>query len=126
MLNINFNSDIPIFLQVAEEIENAILTESFEEEAQVPSTTDISVKYKINPATALKGIGMLVEEGILYKKRGVGMFVSEGAKEKILEKRRKGFYEGYVLTLISEAKKLHITEAEIEELIRKGYENELY
>lgn len=118
---LNFESETHIFIQVAGEIENAILQGAFDDGSQVPSTTEISVKYKINPATALKGVGILVDEGILYKKRGVGMFVSEGAKEKILQKRKQGFYEGFVIPLISEAKKLQITAAEIEEMVKRGY-----
>ena len=122
MLIINFNSEISIFLQIAQEIESAILAGSFEEKSQVPSTTDISVKYKINPATALKGINKLVDEGVLYKKRGLGMFVSEGARGKILEKRKQAFYESYIVPVISEAKKLSVTKDEIDIMVKKGFE----
>lgn len=87
----HFDSERPVFLQVAEKMEDAILTGAFEEEQQVPSTTELSVSCKINPATALKGINLLVEDGILYKKRGVGMFVCTGAVEKIRSKRRMAF-----------------------------------
>ena len=77
-MQINFDSDKPIFIQIAEGIEDAILTGAFEEESQIPSITEFSVTYKINPATALKGINILVDSGIIYKKRGVGMFVEKG------------------------------------------------
>jgi DNA-binding transcriptional regulator YhcF (GntR family) len=89
---LNFNSEKPIYLQLAEAIEDDILKGIFEEETQVPSTTDISVGLKINPATAGKGINLLVDEEILYKKRGVGMFVSLGARQKITEKRKEVFF----------------------------------
>ena len=82
-MQINFDSDKPIFIQIAEGIEDAILTGAFEEESQIPSITEFSVTYKINPATALKGINILVDSGIIYKKRGVGMFVEKGAKGKL-------------------------------------------
>jgi DNA-binding transcriptional regulator YhcF (GntR family) len=121
---INFNNEKPIYIQLAEAIEDNILRGVFEEEAQIVSTTEISVKYRINPATANKGVNILVDEGILYKKRGLGMFVSTGAKDKILEKRKIGFYEGYVTALLEEASKLNISRKEIIEMIERSNENE--
>ena len=59
-MTINFESGKPIYIQVAEEIENGVLSGAFAEETQVPSTTEISVSYKINPATVLKGMNILV------------------------------------------------------------------
>ena len=117
---LNFNSEKPIYIQLAEAIEDNILKGIFEEDTQIISTTEISVKYKINPATAGKGVNILVDDGIIYKKRGVGMFVSPGAKKKILEKRRKSFYEGFILTLLEEASKLNISKEEIIEMIEGG------
>jgi GntR family transcriptional regulator len=117
---LDFNSDKPIYLQLAEAIEDDILKGIFEEESQVISTTEISVNFKINPATAGKGVNLLVDEGILYKKRGVGMFVSTGAKEKILQKRKESFYEGFVLALLEEASKLNISVDEIVKMIERG------
>ncbi len=109
----NFDGEKPIYLQVAEQIEDAILTEAFPEETQIPSTTEISVTYKINPATALKGINLLVEAGAVYKKRGLGMFVARGAKKKIMEKRKQDFYDNYIVSLLDEAKKLGISRREL-------------
>jgi DNA-binding transcriptional regulator YhcF (GntR family) len=119
---LDFESDKPIFIQIAEELENAIISGAYESETQVPSTTEISVRYKINPATVLKGVGILVDEGILYKKRGVGMFVAKGAKEKIIKKRKRQFFEKFVVPLVSEANKLNITTEEIYEMVRMGYD----
>ena len=73
--------DRPIFQQIAEQLEEAILSGAYPEESQVPSITEYSVQYRINPATALKGINLLVDAGLLYKKRGVGMFVASGARD---------------------------------------------
>jgi GntR family transcriptional regulator len=112
-LLIDFNSEKPIYLQLAEAIEDNILKGIFQEETQIISTTEISVKYKINPATAGKGVNVLVDEGILYKKRGVGMFVSTGARERILKKRRKNFLQDFILPLMDEAFKLGISKEEI-------------
>jgi len=118
----SYNESGPIYLQLAERIEDAILSGAFPEESQIPSTTDISSSDKMNPATALKGINLLVEENIIYKKRGLGMFVSTGAVERIAEKRKKLFFENYVKTLISEAYKLKLTRGEIITMIERGFE----
>lgn len=115
----NFDGEKPIYLQIAEQIEDAILTEAFPEETQIPSTTEISATYRINPATALKGINRLVEEGMVYKKRGLGMFVSRGAKEKIMEKRKRDFYVNFVVSLLEEAEKLGITRRELAAMIEE-------
>ena len=123
-MNINFKDERPIFLQIAEGIEDGILVGAYPEEEQVPSTTEISVTYKINPATALKGINQLVEEGILYKRRGVGMFVAQGAIQRVKEKRKAAFFDQYVARLTQEAKRLNFTLAETIELIERSYEDE--
>ena len=125
-MTLNFADEKPIYLQIAEEIEDAILSGAFEEDGQIPSTTEISVNYKINPATALKGINLLVESEIVYKKRGLGMFVSVGAKEHILQKRKQAFYENFVISLLSEAAKLNMTKGEILDMIERGIEHEQY
>lgn len=125
-MDLNFQSDTPIFMQIAEQIENAIMAGVYAEEEQVPSTTDISVSYRINPATVLKGVNLLAGDGILYKKRGLGMFVAKGAKEKILKKRKRGFYEKFVIPLVSEAQKLSMTSDEIDEMLRMGFKNGLH
>jgi len=119
-MQIDFNSDKPIFLQIAEQLEDAILAQAFEEDSQIPSITEISASYKINPATALKGINLLVNDGIVYKKRGMGMFVAENAREKLREKRRGAFFEEYVSRLIEEAERLNISKEEIGLMIDRG------
>ncbi len=121
-MNLDFDSEKPIYLQLAEEIEDAVLSGAYQEETQIPSTTEISVSYKINPATALKGINRLVDDGIVYKKRGVGMFVSTGAKEKILDKRKETFFEDYVTSMVLEARKLSITKEDILKMLERGFE----
>lgn len=121
-MNIDFNSDKPIFQQIAEEIQDAILSGAFPEESQIPSITEFSVRFKINPATALKGINLLVEKNILYKKRGVGMFVATGAVEKLRNERQEKFYENYIKGLIDEAKRLGITQNEIKAMIERGFQ----
>ena len=119
-MKLDFENGIPIYLQIADQIEDSILSGVFPEDTQVPSTTEISTLYKINPATVLKGMTLLVDGGILYKRRGVGMFVREGAKEKIRAKRRRAFFDDYVCALLAEAKKLEITPDEIIRMITEG------
>lgn len=110
----------PIFVQIAERIENDIIAGTLPEEGQVPSTNQFALFYQINPATAAKGVNLLVDQGILYKKRGVGMFVATGAKAKLIEKRREQFFEDYVMTMIQEAEKLGITVDQLIDMIQRG------
>lgn len=112
-MEINPHDNRPIFIQIQEGLETAILAGVYPEESQIPSTTELSVNFHINPATALKGINGLVNENILYKKRGIGVFVKEGAPKMIREKRQKAFKESFVLPLIEEAKRLQIEAEQI-------------
>ncbi|MNJ48031.1 HTH-type transcriptional repressor YtrA [compost metagenome] len=110
----------PIFQQIAEKIEDDIIENRLPELSQVPSTNQFAAFYQINPATAAKGVNLLVDQGILYKKRGIGMFVAEGARNAVMEKRKQQFYEHYVITMIREAAKLGITTKQLTEMIMKG------
>jgi DNA-binding transcriptional regulator YhcF (GntR family) len=103
----------PIFLQLAEAVEDNILRGIYAEETQIPSTTEVSVTLKVNPATANRGVNLLVDEGIIYKKRGVGMFVSSGARQKILSRRRKAFFADYLRPLLEEAQALGFSRADV-------------
>ena len=114
-----FNTDKSIYLQIAESIEDDILQNIIDEEAQAPSTNQLAIMYRINPATAAKGINMLVNDGILYKKRGIGMFVKAEAVKKIRSKRKKSFYDKYVVPLLTEASNLNISNDEIRDMIKK-------
>ena len=122
-LNINPNIEKPIFIQIAEQLEDSIFTGVFPEETKIPSTNEISALLNINPHTVLKGMNILVEEETIYKKRGLGMFIKNGAVEKIRRKRQSQFYNQYIETLIEEASKLKMTKEEIIMLIERGYEN---
>lgn len=116
-MNLTFNEDKPIYLQVKEYLENSIINGSIEENERVPSTNEFAKFYNINPATAAKGVNELVSDGIITKRRGVGMFVSEGARAQLLEDRRENFYQNYVLPLKTEAHKLEISEEELIKMI---------
>jgi GntR family transcriptional regulator len=110
----------PIFVQIAEQIENDIISGALIEESQVPSTNEFAAFYRINPATAGKGVNILVDEGILYKKRGVGMFVATGSRDRIVQKRRKHFEEEYLNPLLSEAHKLGISADQLATMITQS------
>ncbi|MBR4993053.1 MAG: GntR family transcriptional regulator [Lachnospiraceae bacterium] len=109
-----------IYIQISEMIENDILRDIIMEEERVPSTNELAKLYTINPATAAKGVNILVDNGTLYKKRGIGMFVSSGAKEAIKKRRKDEFYDNYVKTLIEEAKGLGITKEELMTMIKEA------
>ena len=125
-MNVNPNIDKPIFIQIAEQLEDAIFTGVFPEETQIPSTNEISALLSINPHTVLKGMNLLVDEEVIYKKRGLGMFVKEGAVKKIRQKRQSQFYDQYIATLISEAMKLQMSKEDIITLIERGYHHECH
>lgn len=108
-----------IYLQISEMIKTDILRDIILEEERVPSTNEFAKLYVINPATAAKGVNILVEEGILYKKRGIGMFVATGAKKKIMNQRKEEFYDNFIKALLNEAKNLGITKEELVQMIQK-------
>lgn len=114
-----FDQDKPIYVQIREKIEDQIVNNRLKEREQAPSTNQLVNFYKINHATVSKGVNQLVEEGILYKKRGIGMFVAEGARANFIQKRKESFVDDYVVGLVQEAEKLGISEGEIVALIRK-------
>lgn len=107
----------PIFVQIAEQIEDDIIDGIHPAESQVPSTNEFAAFYRINPATAGKGVKLLVDEGILYKKRGIGMFVSTGARERLIAKRREAFRDEYLRPLLTEAAKLGIDPSQLAQMI---------
>jgi len=109
----------PIFVQIAELIENDIIAGALPEETQVPSTNEFAAFHRINPATAGKGVNVLVDDGILYKKRGIGMFVASGARERLVAKRRDRFQNEFIAPLIVEAEKLGIDKTQVIDMIRK-------
>ena len=118
-MNEHLTDSKSIYLQISEMIETDILRGILLEEEQVPSTNELARRYTINPATAAKGINLLVDEGILYKKRGIGMFVAAGAREKITAKRRRAFVDTHIAGLLAEAKSLGITNEELIDMLRE-------
>ncbi|WP_456286437.1 GntR family transcriptional regulator [Microbacterium sp. JZ70] len=109
----------PLFVQIAEQVEDSIVDGSLAEEAQAPSTNELAAFYRINPATAAKGVNMLVDKGVLYKRRGIGMFVCPGARELLLGERRSAFADRYVQPLLVEARKLGLGPDDVADLVRE-------
>lgn len=109
----------PLFLQIAEQIEDSILDGSLDEETQAPSTNELAGFYRINPATAAKGVAMLTDKGVLYKRRGIGMFVAAGAKDLLLGERRAAFADRYLDPLLSEARTLGLSADDLADLLRQ-------
>ena len=106
-----------LFLQIAESVEDSIIDGSLAEEAQAPSTNELAAFFRINPATAAKGVAMLVDKGVLYKRRGIGMFVAPGARELLMTERRAVFADRFVAPLLAEADKLGLGTDELTRLI---------
>lgn len=112
----------PIFLQIAEMIENDIIDGNLPEESQVPSTTEFAAFFRINPATAAKGVNRLVDDGILYKRRGVGMFVAAGARAALTSQRKEEFFKEYIKPMTVEAQKLDISPEQLSAMVSRGLE----
>ena len=113
-----------IYLQICDMIETDIVRGILEEEDRVPSTNELARRYTINPATAAKGVNLLVDDGILYKKRGIGMFVAKGARERILQRRKQAFFTVRLQELLDEAKSLGITRQELIAMLQEGMQDE--
>ena len=117
---LNSDSTKPIYVQIADWIESEILNGHFESDEKVYSQYQLAEMYTINPATAAKGLNLLVDENILYKKRGLGMFVANGAKEIIINKRKNQTLKRLVRELVLEANRLQISENELIEMIKEA------
>ncbi|MFV0432783.1 MAG: GntR family transcriptional regulator [Leucobacter sp.] len=114
-----FDDTRPIFLQLAERIADDILRGRYAEGEQVPSTNELAAHLRINPATAGKGLGLLVDRGILVKRRGIGMFVAKGATSAIAAERRQDFVAAFVHPLLTEARTLGLDTEDVIRLIRE-------
>lgn len=111
-----------IYVQISQSIEEDILNGIIAELEPVPSTNQLAKHYLINPATAAKGVSLLTDEGIIYKKRGIGMYVKAGAREIILNKRKQEFYEGFMQSL-AKASELGIENSELIKIIEEDNRN---
>jgi GntR family transcriptional regulator len=108
-----FDDRSPIYVQIANGIKDEILSGALREDEQVMSTNQYAAFYRINPATAAKGFAQLVDEGVLYKKRGIGMFVSPDARARLRTERRERFFADVVDPMLAEARMIGIDVDEI-------------
>ena len=117
----DLSKSLPIYIRITEGVKEAILSGKLQEEEQIPSTTQLSKEYNINIATVNKAINLLVDEGFIYKKRGIGMFVKKGAIKSLINQRRKVFKKRYVEATLIEANRLNITIDELQQIIDETY-----
>ena len=110
----------PIFSQIAEHLADDIAEGTLAEGDRVPSTNELAAFYRINPATAAKGINVLTDSGLVEKRRGVGMFVSAGARARLLDDRRKRFAVRYVEPMVAEANRLGIDADALLSMVRES------
>ena len=109
----------PLFVQIAEQIADDIMDGALSEGARVPSTNELAAFHRINPATAGKGINVLVDSGVVEKKRGLGMFVAEGARDRLRSERPRRFAEEYVVPMLAEARRLDLDPSTVITLIQE-------
>ncbi|MCJ0971235.1 GntR family transcriptional regulator [Mammaliicoccus sciuri] len=117
------NEDTPIFLQIADMIKDDLVEGLLSEGEQIPSTTELSNFYNINRATAQKGITLLMDEGIVAKKRGIGVFIAEDARDKLVNTRMQDFSNSYIQNMVKEAKRLNISKEELIRRVEQDYDN---
>ena len=112
-----FDDRSPIYRQIAEQIREDLISGALADEEQVMSTNQYAAFHRINPATAAKAFQQLVDEGLLYKRRGVGMFVSTGARALLSRGRQEAFADRYISPLLIEARRLRLTTDDVVALI---------
>ncbi|MBF0720569.1 GntR family transcriptional regulator [Staphylococcus sciuri] len=117
------NEDTPIFLQIADMIKDDLVEGLLSEGEQIPSTTELSNFYNINRATAQKGIALLMDEGIVAKKRGIGVFIAEDVRDKLVNTRMQDFSNSYIQNMVKEAKRLNISKEELIRRVEQDYDN---
>lgn len=117
-----FDDTRPIFLQLADRIADEVLRGVYAAGEQVPSTNELGAHLRINPATAGKALGVLVDQGVLEKRRGIGMFVTPGARAQIQAERQRDFTERYVDPLLEEARSLGLTTTDLIRIISEKEE----
>ncbi|NSL52811.1 GntR family transcriptional regulator [Calidifontibacillus erzurumensis] len=117
---INNDGTTPIYIQIAHWLETEILIGNIKKNEKVYSQYQLAEMFNINPATAAKGLNLLADEQIVYKKRGLGMFVTENAQEIILTKRKEQTLKKLVLELVAEAKRLHVSQSDLIEMIKEA------
>ena len=117
-----FDESIPIYLQIKEEIENAIITNTLKENEAIPSIRTLAQQYRLNPQTISNAINELMNEGVIYKKRGIGMFVGRGAQRRLKQKKSKEFRNTDLKKVIMKSKSLGISKVELKKILDTIYD----
>lgn len=114
----NFNTEKAIYVQIADRLCDEILTGKFGDDERIPSVREYAVLLEVNTNTTVKSYDLLEQQGVIYKKRGLGYFVTAGAKEKILDERRREFMETRLLEMFRQMRLLGIGMEEVEKAWR--------
>lgn len=117
----NFDQKTPIYQQLAESIRQDILSGALPEEDSIPSVRQISVEYGLNPQTVLNATQLLIQEGLLEKRRGLGMFVQVNARKNLNQTACDRFKNETIQELVEEAQLLSISKEALIKLIQKNY-----
>lgn len=117
----DFNLNSPIYLQVAQMIRDAIVSGDLPEGKAIPSVRQISVEQELNPQTVLNATRLLMEESILEKRRGIGIFVRAGARENLLKNEREKFRSQDVPEMVARAELLGLTAVKTAEIIKEAF-----
>ncbi|WP_461226292.1 GntR family transcriptional regulator [Lacticaseibacillus suihuaensis] len=123
-MHFDASSVVPLYHQIAQQFTAGILSGAFPEESQIPSTTEVARTYAINPATVLRGMNELVDAGVIEKRRGVGMFVVQGARDRLAAAQQAEFFAAAVPQVVRQAKALGITAGQLTAAIEKEYNHE--
>lgn len=123
-MTIEFKTDTPIYIQISEMIRKAILAGDIQEEEPIPSVRQISVEQNLNPQTVLNATQVLLNENLIEKRRGLGMYVQKGAREKLQHQERKSFQEEEIPDIVKRARLLGYSESELVEIVENAYQEE--
>jgi DNA-binding transcriptional regulator YhcF (GntR family) len=111
------NDSGPIFVQIADELADQVADGGLAEDERIPSANELAAFYRVNPATAARALTVLVEEGLAHKRRGVGMFVASGARDRLIHRRRRQFADKYIRPMVAEATRLGLDQDELVTLV---------
>ena len=123
-MRVDFDSIKPIYLQIAEAIEDDILVGRLNEGDPAYSQLILSKELGVNPATAAKGIKVLVDSGLLIKERGKSMAVAKDAKRRIVASRQKNDLRSLVSNLVNEAQKIELSKKDVHALVDEYYSHD--
>lgn len=124
-LKLNTESIKPIYIQISDWLENEILLKNIKSNEKMYSQYQLAEIFNVNPATAAKGLGKLLSDNIVYKKRGLGMFLSDEGREIILDKRKNEVLKKMIYDLVKEAKILNVDIDELIFMVKSAKNNEL-